>query len=286
MERNKYEQIKLMDNIAEIFDLTSRTALISGGAGKMGQQFAAILSSAGCNVAITDINGDYCAEVAEKLSKNSRGKVIGFKADFYEEQEVVDVFAAARKELGLIDIFIHNVMPKPENYYAKLEDYKMETWNRVVGASLAGAFLGAREAAKDMKTKGAGSIVFTASTYGVVGPDQRIYKDCSAKNNIYGAKEALNQPACYSTSKGGLISLARHLASSWGKDGIRVNCLTPGGVFDGQEEAFHKAYNERTPLDRMAVWTDYNGAILFLASDASRYMTGANLVVDGGWTAW
>ena len=137
-----------------------------------------------------------------------------------------------------------------------------------------------------MKKKGQGSIVIVSSIYGLVGPDQRIYRNCSPTNNPYGGSDSLNTPGSYAASKGGLIAFARYLAVLMGPDNIRVNVLTPGGVFDEQEEAFHQEYVQRTPLGRMAVWSDYSGAILFLVSDASRYMTGANLVVDGGWTAW
>jgi NAD(P)-dependent dehydrogenase (short-subunit alcohol dehydrogenase family) len=120
----------------------------------------------------------------------------------------------------------------------------------------------------------------------MVSPDQRIYRDCQPAKNPYGGEDPLSVPASYSASKGGLIAFARHLATLWAEDGIRVNVLIPGGVHDGQEESFHQEYIRRTPLGRMAVWSDFNGAILFLASDASRYMTGANLIVDGGWSAW
>ena len=137
-----------------------------------------------------------------------------------------------------------------------------------------------------MKRKEGGSIVLTASIYGIVGPDQRIYEDCTSAANIYDEQDPLNCPASYSASKAGIIGLARHFATSLGKEGIRVNVLTPGGVYDNQEDAFHNAYCHRTVLGRMADKTDYNGAILFLVSQASRYMTGANLVIDGGWTAW
>ena len=128
-------------------------------------------------------------------------------------------------------------------------------------------------------------MVLTGSIYGVVGPDQRIYEGQSTPNP-YGEADPLSTPASYSTSKAGLLGLVRHLATLWGSRGVRVNMLTPGGIEDGQDEAFLKAYSARTPLGRMASWADYQGAILMLCSDASRYMTGANLVVDGGWTAW
>ena len=120
----------------------------------------------------------------------------------------------------------------------------------------------------------------------MVGPDQRIYRKLKRETNIYGGDYPLNSPASYSASKSGLLGLTRYLATAFGEDQIRVNMLTPGGVYDGQEEAFHSEYIKRTVLGRMATLSDYNGAVLFLASEASRYMTGSNLVIDGGWTSW
>jgi len=188
--------------------------------------------------------------------------------------------------MGGLDVLIYNVMAKPEGYYKDTDNYTTETWKGVVDANLTGAFLCARAAGALMKKTGGGSIILTSSVYGMVGPDQGIYKDCLAAENLYGGEDKLNCPASYSASKAGIIGLSKHLAALWGGDAIRVNVLVPGGVYDGQEEAFHKEYVRRTPLGRMAVWSDYNGAILFLASEASRYMTGTTLVLDGGWTAW
>lgn len=286
MKPAEYSNLEALEKPSRIFDLTGRVALIAGGAGKMGQQFAKTLALAGANVAIADLDKEYSLTVANKISTFTGKKILGIGVDFSEEEQISSAFKAVRDILGSIDIFIYNVMAKPDGYYRPFDEYSMKTWNTVIGGNLTGAFLGSREAAKDMKASQKGVIVLTASTYAIVGPDQRIYKDCVPKNNIYGGQYPLYQPAPYSTSKGGLISLARYLATLWGREGIRVNCLTPGGVYDGQEEVFRRAYEDRTPLGRMAEWTDYNGAILFLCSDASRYMTGSNLVVDGGWSAW
>jgi NAD(P)-dependent dehydrogenase (short-subunit alcohol dehydrogenase family) len=177
-------------------------------------------------------------------------------------------------------------MGKPKDYYHPFNDYPLAAWKEIHDINLTGTFLCAREAAKIMEENAGGSMVFTASVYGVVAPDLRIYEQSPPAANIYGGNYPLTTPAAYSSSKGALISLARYLAVALAPTGIRVNVLTPGGVYDGQDESFHSSYVQRTPLGRMAVWSDFNGAILFLVSDASRYMTGANLVIDGGWTAW
>jgi len=177
-------------------------------------------------------------------------------------------------------------MSKPEGYYRPTDQYPEKTWEMALQGNLTSAFLCCRQAEKYLKNRHYGSVVLISSIYGVVGPDQRIYQGCLAADNIYGSSDPLNCPAVYSATKAGLIGLGKHFAALWGPQHIRINILTPGGVYDGQAEPFHRKYSDRTPLGRMAVWSDFNGAILFLVSDASRYMTGSNLVVDGGWTSW
>jgi NAD(P)-dependent dehydrogenase (short-subunit alcohol dehydrogenase family) len=163
----------------------------------------------------------------------------------------------------------------------------LNTWKKVVDSNLTGAFLVAQAAIKAfLKRKINGNIIFLSSTYGVVGPDPSIYQGLNSKKNIYGGKFALNTPAAYSSTKTGLIGLAKYIATNFGKYKIRANVLSPGGVYDKQEKKFVNKYKNKVPLNRMADWKDYNGAILFLASDASKYMTGTNLIIDGGWTAW
>ena len=136
------------------------------------------------------------------------------------------------------------------------------------------------------KKKIKGNIIVVLSTYGLVGPDLNIYKNLKKGKNIYGGNFALTSPVSYTSTKSGMLGLVKYIATTCGKFGIRANSLTPGGVFDNQEKQFVKNYVKKVPLGKMANWTDYNGAILFLSSDASRYMTGSNLIVDGGWTAW
>lgn len=281
-----YSKIPEYHKAESIFNLKGKVAVITGGAGKMGQQFASTLGYAGAKVILSDVDARKCHEAAKEVAALTNTSAIGLKCDTSQEKQVKRLFKKVHDTYGKIDILIYNVMAKPVGYYKPLNQYSVSTWKGVLNGNLTGAFLCCREAAKDMKKSRGGSIVLTSSIYGIVGPDQRIYKGCSAKKNIYGGTDPLNCPPSYSASKAGLIGLARHLAALWGEFNIRVNVLVPGGVYDAQEESFHKEYVKRTPLGRMAVWSDYNGAILFLASDASRYMTGATLVIDGGWTAW
>jgi NAD(P)-dependent dehydrogenase (short-subunit alcohol dehydrogenase family) len=260
--------------------------IIVGGAGKMGQQFATTLGYAGATIIIADVNRKKCNILAEEISLQTKSSVSGFECNITDEKQIQKLFHEVYEKYKRIDFLIYNVMTKPDGYYKSNDEYTTKTWNEVLSGNLTGAFLCCREVAKYMKSTKRGTIVLTSSTYAIVGPDQSIYRDCSPAKNIYGDSDPLNCPASYSASKAGLIGLVRYFATLWGDINIRVNVLIPGGVYDGQEEPFHEKYIKRTPLGRMGVWSDYKGAILFLVSDASRYMTGALLVVDGGWTAW
>jgi len=281
-----YSKISELHKVESIFNLTGKVAVIVGGAGKMGQQFAVTLGYSGAKVVLSDVDARKCKAAAKKIADLTNTSVIGLKCDASREKQVQELFKRVHDTLGGIDILIYNVMAKPDGYYRPLNKYPVSTWKGVLNGNMTGAFLCCREAAKGMKKSRGGSIILTSSVYGIVGPDQRIYAGCSSKKNIYGGADPLNCPVSYSASKAGLIGLARHLATLWGEDDIRVNVLVPGGVYDNQESSFHDEYVKRTPLGRMAIWSDYNGAILFLASDASRYMTGTTLVIDGGWTSW
>jgi NAD(P)-dependent dehydrogenase (short-subunit alcohol dehydrogenase family) len=286
MDVDDYNELKPMKSHTEIFDLSGRAGIIIGGTGKMGQQFALALSNAGATVVIADVNSDKCEHVAKEITASTKGSALGMACDVTQEKRIKELFHEFANRFRQIDFLIYNVMAKPEGYYKSLDQYTVNTWDQVISGNLTGAFLCCREAGKLMLPNKSGSIVLTSSTYGIVGPDQRIYQHCDISKNIYAGSDPLNCPASYSASKAGLVGLAKHFATLWGEYRIRVNTFIPGGVFDGQEESFHEAYTTRVPLGRMAVCSDYNGAILFLVSDASRYMTGASLVLDGGWSAW
>ena len=286
MEAGTYNKLKPLDEPKAIFDLSGRHGIILGGAGQMGQQFGRVLGKAGASVSLADVDGEVCSCIADEVSAQTGAKITGYGCDVNREEQIEDLFRASYKQNDRLDFLIYAVMAKPKGYYAPFDRYERTTWQNVIDGNLTGAFSACRHASSYMSKAGAGSVVIVSSVYGIVGPDQRIYNDCSAAENIYGGEDALNCPAAYSASKAGLIGLTKYLATLWGASGVRVNALIPGGVYDGQEDAFHNAYINRTPLERMAVWSDFNGAILFLTSDASRYMTGACMVIDGGWTVW
>lgn len=275
-----------MSEARDIFDLSSRVVLIVGGAGGIGRRMAAAIARAGAQVIIADQDGARCQELAQAIAAETGGRLAGAAINVTHEAGVVQAFVGLGQEYGRLDGLVYNVMAKPSGYYRPFDQYPWQTWRQVLEANLGGAFLCCREAGRLMVPAGRGSVVLTASVYGMVAPDQGIYQGSTSAGNIYGGGDPLSCPAAYSASKGGLIALARHLAALWGPKGVRVNCLTPGGVYDGQEDTFHQAYKARTPLGRMAAFTDFDGAVVFLLSEAAAYVTGANLVVDGGWTAW
>ena len=261
----------------DIFSMKNKVVIIFGGTGNLGLNFSKTLSYAGAKVYLLD-----------KIKKNIDDKNIFFlKCDVNSKKNIENNFKKIIKREKKIDVLIYNVYSKPNNYYQNFEKYNLDTWEKVMKTNLTGAFLTCQNIISHFKQKKiSGNIIIVLSTYGIVGPDLSIYENLKKHKNIYGGKHSLTTPVSYTSSKSGLLGLMKYLATTCGKFGIRVNSLSPGGVFDFQEKNFVKKYVKKVPLGRMASWSDYNGPILFLASDASSYMTGSNLIVDGGWTAW
>ena len=261
-----------------IFTLKNKNIIIFGGTGKIGISFSKILTSYGANLFLLDL----------KKPKSRLYKNVNFiKCDVSNKDEINAKLSQIIKKYKKIDTMIYNVYSKPNNYYQNFENYEPETWKKVIETNLTGAFFASQFLVKYFKkNKITGNLIFLLSTYGIVGSNYKIYEGLKFKKNIYGGKFSLNTPASYSTTKSALLGLMKYIATNFGKHGIRSNALTPGGVFDGQEKKFVRNYINQVPLNRMAKFNDYDGAILFLVSEASSYMTGANLVVDGGWTAW
>jgi 2-deoxy-D-gluconate 3-dehydrogenase len=265
-----------------LFTVRGKVIAIIGATGILGRQYTRFLSSAGAHTALGDINGEECFRLAREVTETFGADPLPFKMDIADEQQITDFFEAVMKKYGRLDVLINNVQTKPEGFYAPFEQYSMETLSKVLDANLGGAVIAAREACLIFLRQGHGNIINISSTYGNVGADQRLYDGVS---NIYFPGEPFSSPVSYAITKAGMINLTRYLASYYRGRNIRVNCLTPGGVFDNHDDTFVKNYSFRTLLGRMADRDEYNGAILFLASEASSYMTGSNLIVDGGWTA-
>jgi len=273
--------------IQEKFDLTNRVAIVTGGVGLLGAEFCKTLAEAGAAVAIADLNGDAANKVADALTKDGyRAK--GIATDITQLDSVKQTVASVLAEFGRLDILVNSAAldPKFDPDAAALgiapgafEDYPLEQWNAAINVNLTGIFLMTQACVKPMIEQGKkGSIINICSTYGLNGPDQRIY--------IKDGKRVAYKPVYYTTTKAGVMGFTKYLAAYYAETEIRVNALTPGGVFNNHEDYFVKNYSAKTILGRMAKKDEMNGALLFLASEASSYMTGNNLIVDGGWTAW
>ena len=262
-------------SVEQLFSLHHQVAIVTGGAGMLGRQHAEILSDAGAQVVIADIKQDICDEIAKKITSRNDITALGVEVDITDEKSVLQMTKKIKEKFGKIDILINNAAGKPKNLFQKFEDYAVDDWEKVMAVNLRGVFLCSKVIGAEMVKQGKGIIVNIGSIYGLVGTDQRMY-----------GTSGINAPAVYAASKGAVINLTRYLATYWAGKGIRVNTLSPGGVENNQDLEFINQYCGKTPLRRMARKEDFKGALLFLCSDASSYMTGANLVVDGGWTAW
>ena len=265
-----------------LFSVKGKVIAIIGATGILGTQYVKYLSRLGASVIIGDVEHSCCVELSNKV--NSLGhETFPLEIDNTDEISIKNFFKKIMKQYKRLDVLINNAQLKPEGFYASFENYSKETLMEVVDGNLIGVTLACREACGLFTNqKDGGVIVNVASLYGITAADQRIYEGVK---NIYFHNEKFSSPVSYAISKAGVVQLTKYLASYYREKNIRVNCLTPGGVFDDQDDNFNKEYSYRTTLGRMADKNEYNGAILFLCSDASNYMSGANLVVDGGWMA-
>ena len=274
--------MSIESNISELFSLKEKVAVVTGALGLIGKNHCHALAEAGASVIVTDLNESECAKFAASLP----GLALGIGVDITHKKSVKDLKEKILSNYGKIDILVNNAAindkfedPLTALEESQFENYPVEMFKKSLDVNVTGMFLCSQVLGTEMAEKSCGSIINVASTYGVVAPDQSIYVNEKGEQTFY-------KSAAYPVTKGAVISFTRFLASYWGNKGVRVNTLSPGGVRDNQEDFFVKNYSAKTPLGRMAQPTDYKGALIFLASDASSYMTGANLIVDGGWTAW
>lgn len=265
-----------MRTIGQLGDLTGRVALIAGGAGHIGRAAAEALLEGGARVILLDL--DRSALDRARAGSHENGRLSGIAVDLTDEDAARSAVRRVLDEAGRLDILVHAAAlmtgVSHAGWDAPFADQTVTSWDLAMRINLTSAFVLAQEAASALAESGKGSMIFFSSIYGRVGPDLRIYQGTSMHN-----------PAGYGVSKAGLTLLARHLATVLAP-AVRVNTITPGGVARGQDRAFVAAYEARTPLGRMATEEDLKGAVAFLASDLSQYVTGHDLVVDGGWTAW
>jgi len=263
-----------------------KVCVVTGGLGLIGRELCRALASAGGSVVVTDMNGDACAAAAKQLTEEFGGRHLGLGADITDKASLEKLRDGILAKLDRIDVLVNNAAindkfesPSAAAHDSMMEHYPLEMWQKSVNVNITGTFLAAQVLGTVMAQRGSGSIVNVASTYGIVAPDQSLYKKPDGSQPFY-------KSPVYPTTKAAVIGFTKFLAAYWGPAGVRVNTLSPGGVEAGQDDHFIAAYSARTMVGRMARPTDYGGAIVFLASDESAYMTGSNLVVDGGWTAW
>lgn len=267
-----------------LFSLQGETAIVTGGAGILGLHFCRGLAAAGARVAVLDMNAQMAQQTADEIKAECGVETLGVHCDITKEEEVERTVGMVEEKLGPLTILLNNAATKGaalEKFLAPLEEYDLVTWREVMEVNLTGMFIMAKVVGTRMAQRGKGTIVQTASIYGAtMGPDQRIYEG-SEYNGL-----PINTPPVYSASKGGVHGLTLYLATYWGKDGLRVNTFTPGGVESGQNQRFLENYSRRVPLGRMARPEDLVGPMIFLVSPAAAYITGQNLHVDGGLSSW
>jgi NAD(P)-dependent dehydrogenase (short-subunit alcohol dehydrogenase family) len=273
---------KVISNL--LFDLSGKVAVITGGAGILGQHFCRGVASAGASVAVVDLDVDKARTLAADIRKDFGVPAIGVCCDVANPVSVDEMVDAVCGEFGQIDLLHNNAASKSDNldaFFAPFEYYSLDEWRKVMSVNIDGMFLVAQAVGRKMiQQGGGGSIVQTASIYGVMAPDQRIYE-----GSFYLDRQ-INTPAVYSASKAAVVGLTQYLATYWATQGIRVNTLTPGGTESGQNEEFKRRYSARIPMGRMAMPSEMVGALIYLLSDASSYVTGQNILVDGGLSTW
>ena len=268
----------------KLFSLNNKVSVISGATGMLGNEFSIALAEYGSDIALIDIDKASLDKMATSLSKKYGIKCKGYLCNVTNEKIVKQTVVEIEKDIGKIDILLNNAATKTnslEEFFMPLEKYDLDTWKEIMDVNLNGMYIVAKEIGSRMAKRKKGSIVQTSSIYSSsMAPDQSIYKG----SKYLGM--SINTPAAYSVSKAGIVGLTLHLASYWGKSKVRVNTLSPGGIFSGQNSKFKESYSKRVPLNRMANKEEIIGAMLYLASDASSYVTGQNIFVDGGLSAW
>ncbi len=261
--------------------LKNKNIILTGSSGILGRKLSQKLLDEGANMALIDINKTDLKDLKKNLKVNNNQKLKFFNIDITNEIDVINTVEEINSMFGSIDVLFNNAAskgPSLEKFLAPFEDYEISTWNSVLNVNITGIFLFSREVIKFMKKQKKGSIIQTASIYGVVAPKKDIYKNSSYKGN------EINTPAVYSVSKSAVIGFTKYLASYLGPYNIRVNSISPGGIFSGQNDTFVKNYSSKVPLGRMASAEDMFGIAIFLASEQSSYLTGQNILVDGGFS--
>ncbi len=257
------------------FELTDKVIVITGACGLVGRAFCEAVAQYGAHIVVADIALANPEEFALALAERYQRKMLGVAIDVSSRQDVEQLKKKTLETFGTIDGLVNGHQNKTHLKFVPFENIQDENWDTVVQINLKGTFLTCQIIGSYMAQQGKGSIVNIPSTYSVVAPNQNLYKGTS-----------LGCPAEYSSSKGGVDALSRYLASYWAAKGVRVNMITPHGVWNHHEEQFEKNFANFSPLQRLSFNHEVAGALIYLLSDASSYVTGDNLKVDGGWTVW
>lgn len=269
-----------------LFSLSSKVAIVTGGLGKLGRQFSKVLVKYGARVVALDITDSINNSDVEFNEFVSQGLIKVLKCDIVDSKEVKDIFQTIIKEVGVSSILVNNAaIDSPPDASAEdngpFETYPIQQLQKVFNVNVVGTIQCCQTFGSILKKNNMpGSVINISSIYGNVSPNQDVYQ-YKRDGGVEWYK-----PVAYSVTKGSILNLTRYLATYWAKNKIRVNTVSPAGIFNNQDYAFLNEYLKRVPIGRMAEENELNGAIIFLASDASSYMTGANLIIDGGWTAW
>ena len=267
-----------MKRLKDLQSLDGRVAIVTGGSGHLGLAFAQSLSELGAIVAIVDLKQDACDARAKDIEAHSGIKACGIAADLADPTSAETIVKKTQEAFGRIDILVNNAaftgVSGLAGYAVPFNDQSLDAWESAMRVNLTAAFLLVKAAREALDASGHGAIINIGSIYGIGGPDLSLYADTT-----------LEMPAAYAASKGGLMNLTKYLSTVLAPK-IRVNAISPGGIERGQAETFQERYVAKTPMRRMATEEDFKGALAFLASDASQYVTGQNLIVDGGWSAW
>lgn len=267
-----------------LFELGGKAAVVTGGVGILGQRFCRGLAEFGARVAVVDLDRDRCQTFAEELQRDYGVDAFGLSCDVADPVSVATMVKEIVSRFGAIHVLHNNAASKSADldaFFASTEQYSLAEWRKIMSVNVDGMFLVAQAVGGHMQERtGGGSIIQTSSIYGIVSSDKRIYE-----GSFYLGRQISN-PAVYSTSKAAVVGLTKYLAANWADAGIRVNALVPAGVESGQNETFKSRYSARVPMGRMANGDEMVGALVYLASDASSYVTGHCLVVDGGLSVW
>jgi len=284
-------QVACANPFLMMFDLTNKIVLVIGGRGYLGQDICRALVQQNAIVVSADLA--FLSHAAKKATpKEELRGVEQIDINVKEASSISKVVSHVYKKYGRIDTLIYSATSKPDDFYLPFTNCSLAGWQSVIDVELNGLFVAAQEVGKIMESSGQGNMIFISSIYGVVGNDQRIYKGSNLSSlytdkHIDGGDSQVYSHAVYPVVKGGVISLARYLACYWGGQNIRVNCISPGGIMhEGENQEFLKKYSDKVPLGRKADLHEVSSSVVFLSSDESSYITGQNIIVDGGWTAW